>query len=111
MVRIDPGKDLYFMMRVTYDEASRERIKLLYSSCWNGIVKPLYLSGKDLLLSCIGDRCPILIVSHPRSTKKIIVGQEDVAQPSFVDYNTATCLGSGGAPGFFVLLRPRGLAL
>ena len=36
MVRIDPGKDLYFMMCVTYDEASRGRIMLLYSSCWKG---------------------------------------------------------------------------
>ena len=101
-----PDRDVCYMMCVTHDEALCERIKSAWS-CWrDGLGEHLDLSGLDLLSSCDRGR-PTLIVSHPHGKpKKITVGEGRHAEHPVVEYNTATCKGSSGAPVFWLYKDP-----
>ena len=100
LVESKPDRDICYMTCVTHDAALGERIKASWC-CWrDGSGEPLDLSGVDLLPSCDRGRHPTLIVSHPHGQpKKITVGEGSGESPR-LEYNTATCPGSSGAPVF-----------
>ena len=108
--RFHHDKDICRVECVTHDEALAKRIRSLWTSLYSEFSEPLdlYLSSLDFLSPCDGGRGPILIVSHPHGQpKKITLGQWRYGELSLIEYNTATCPGSSGAPVFGFYTDPR----
>ena len=101
VVEIKPDKDFCNMICVTHDEILVQTIRSAWRCWWDGYRDALYLTSLDFLSPCDGDCRPILIVSHPHGqAKKITMGQASDRNYPRVEYNTATCRGSSGAPVF-----------
>ena len=111
VVEVAPDKDVCVMMCLTHDNTLGERIEAansLWLDRWN---EPLDLSALDVLVppSCDGGRDLILIVSHPHGQpKKITVGRVRDGEYTLIEYNTATCRGSSGAPVLRFVKDPNG---
>ena len=109
MVGINGDRDVSYMDCVTHDEALGERIKSLRMSLYSVRNRvDLDLSSPVFLPPCDAGPYPILIVSHPHGQhKKITLGQWTDGEFHLVEYNTATCPGSSGAPVFRLYRDPR----
>ena len=110
VVRINHDKDLCHMDCVTHDEALGERLESLWTSLYSEFRERLDLDlpSLDFLPPCDKGRHPTLIVSHPHGQpKKITLGQWTDGEYPVVEYNTATCPGSSGAPVFVFHTDPR----
>ncbi|RUS88626.1 hypothetical protein EGW08_003585 [Elysia chlorotica] len=100
VVATSPGKDTCHFLCVTHDEKLADRIESALRCWWRKGLEPLKVPDLDFLTSW-GSATPVLIVSHPHGqAKKITVGEQRYRVGLFLEYNTATCAGSSGAPVF-----------
>ena len=104
--------DWCLMECVTHDEKIGEMVESLYRR-WDSLDEVIEsrptrfyfntssLSDRPREMSTRGRQFYTLIISHPHGqAKKITLGKQRKLQGYVQDYQTATCPGSSGAPGF-----------
>ena len=101
----DAKYDLCRMVCVTHDEKIGEMLESLYRR-WLSLATPFYfntssLSDRPREMSTRRRQLYTLIISHPHGqAKKITLGKRRELKDGVLDYQTATCPGSSGAPVF-----------